>query len=144
MTMSVNEKMLAEAIASMFGDMASLGISPTKNDDVSHLSQFKYEDINELFASKITKLVHFEPICAAFRKVHSYKYIDDPLFSVAFEHNLKSMAVPANEMAASQKAWLKMVEELMDEIGDERSAGFHPDLDEIQKVSKPPQAGEEK
>ena len=139
--MNANERLLTEAIKTYLQQKPYLGV-PEPSDDFNLRSennaQHLHEHITDAFAVKASDLVHFEGVCRAFNKIHSYKYVTDPNFKVAFLQEMTTTGVPGVEQ---QKA-LKFVDSVIKEAGDgegwcERDAGFHPDLDEIIKVSKP-------
>lgn len=94
--------------------------------------QYLHEHINDLFHVRAAELTHSTAVCAAFQKVHSYKFINDDFFNNALNAEMKSMAVPGVERTKA----LKFVEQIAEEInGDEnwleRDAGFNPNLDEV-------------
>jgi hypothetical protein len=143
--MNQNERLLTEAIQTYLQHKIQLGIpDPPKDlaDADSKSFQHLHEQINDMFEMKTVDLTHHEGICSAFRKVHSYKYVTDPHFYQAMQQEMAAQGIPLSEQQKAAKTVTKVVEEISkEESGNwaEQDAGFHPDLDEIIKVSKPGQ-----
>lgn len=139
--MNSNEKLLTEAIQTYLQHKTKLGIPDPPKDlaDVDSESlQNLHEQINDLFVVKSIDLVHHEGICRAFRKVHNYKYITDPLFSKTMMQEMTSQGIPGGEKAKAIKFLEKVTKEISEEADwQEQDAGYHPQLDEIIAVSKP-------
>lgn len=139
--MNRNEHMLAEAVQTYLQHKVKLGLQdPSKDlaDADSKSLQFLHEQINDLFELKSIDLTLHEGICRAFRKVHNYKYVTDPLFQKAFMQEMDSQGISG----AEQEKAINILENVRKEVGDgdgwrEQDAGYHPELDEIIKVSKP-------
>lgn len=124
------EDQLCNAIQLMLESSVELGVP--KNDQLDHSAQYLHEHIGDLFRTKIADLVHYDPISAAFAKVHGYKMIGDPSFWFAMERELKAMAVPLEE----QTKVASIIENLAKENKDEQSSGYHKELDEILNQNK--------
>lgn len=142
MALNKHEKFLVEAIDTLLSQKAQLGVpDPPKNQQkqVEHSFQYLHEEINNRFAIKATDLVHHDGICAAFAKVHSYKYVTDPTFHEAMERELRAQGIPAEERTKALGFIPDVIEEVKDSTQDwdEKDSGFHPDLNEIMKVSRP-------
>jgi hypothetical protein len=139
--MNSNESLLTEAIQTYLQHKVQLGVPEPPEDlaDADSKSfQHLHEQINDMFEVKSIDFTHHEGICRAFRKVHNYKYITDPLFSVAMMQEMVSQGIPGGEREKAADVLKAIVEEISDEDGwKEQDAGFHPDLDEIITVSKP-------
>jgi predicted unusual protein kinase regulating ubiquinone biosynthesis (AarF/ABC1/UbiB family) len=142
--MNSNEKLLTEAITTYLQHKTQLGVpDPPKEyaDADSKSLQFIQEQINDMFELKAVDFVCFEGVCRAFRKVHNYKYITDPLFEKAMSQEMISQGV----MGSEQEKALNILETIRKDIRDgegwnEQDAGYHPDLKEIIAVSKPGQS----
>jgi hypothetical protein len=141
--MNSNERLLTEAIHTYLQHKTQLGVpDPPKDlaDADSKSFQFLHEQINDLFELKAINLVCFEGVRRAFRKVHNYKYVTDPLFEKAMMQEMASQGVLGTE----QEKALTILEAVKKEISDgegwnEQDSGYHPDLKEIIAVSKPGQ-----
>lgn len=142
MSMSKAEQMLAEAIKNALDDDA-LGLvnrEDTKDED-SHTFTFMHEEVEQQFRLEIMDLVHHDAIAAAFNRIHSYKYLDNPSFNLSFKKDLTAQGVPMEECDKAIDAIAKVQKKL---IGDnnEAASGWNPQLDEIIKVSQPAQFDE--
>jgi hypothetical protein len=142
--MDNNEKLLTEAVQTYLQHKVKLGISDPPKDladaDAKSL-QFLHEQINDLFELKSVDLVCHEGVCRAFRKVHNYKYITDPLFTKALMQEMQSAGV----LGAEQEKVMGILDTIKEEVSDgegwcEQDAGYHPDLKGIIAVSKPGQS----
>lgn len=147
MALNQNEQLLLEAIQSMLSGKAKLGLAvhdkKTSIDDESHTAQYLHENIEQQFHLDTADLIHHQSICAAFNKIHSYKYVTDPKFYEAFRNEMQAMAVPKEELEAAIKSWQKVLNEVKGGAKKnwvERDAGWHPDLEGIIAVSQPEQA----
>lgn len=142
-----NERTLVEAVKSMLDGKPALGLpdpDPDSFDDNNpELRGFEYlhGQINEMFRLKAAELTHFEGVCAAFSKVHNYKYLDDNTFSEAMDKEMVSQGIPRDERTQAIEFLPKIIEELKEESTEwaERDFGFHPNLDELREVSQPQQ-----
>jgi hypothetical protein len=142
--MNSNERLLTEAIQTYLQHKVKLGIPDPPKDladmDAKSL-QYLQEQINDLFELKSIDLVCHEGVCRAFRKVHNYKYITDPLFEKAMMQEMCTQGICGVER---EKA-IGILETIKEEVGDgdgwcEQDAGYHPDLEGIIAVSKPGQS----
>lgn len=143
--MKPQESLIVEAVQNLLAQSAKLGI-PDDPEDIEtecHALQYLHEAVNELFASKVADLVHFEGIRAAFRKIHSYKYVDDPTLPKALDGEMASQGIPKEEREKVLEVVPKLLEDLKkDGTIAERDAGWNSHLDEVIKVSQPELYGE--
>jgi hypothetical protein len=146
MTLNKHEKLLVEAINSMLQQDAKLGlgIHDTEHSEAGTAErgyEYLHGQIDEMFALRAAELVHAEGVCQAFRKVHNYKYVDDPSFGTAMEKEMVAQAIPKEDRTKALDFVPKIIEELETERSEwcEKDFGFHPDLDEIKEASKPEQ-----
>jgi len=142
--MNKNEKLIAEAIESMLQQDAKLGLSihDTKEIDSAERGyEYLHGQISEMFDLKAAELIHAESVCQAFRKVHNYKYLDDPAFITAMQKEMVAQAVPAEERKKALDFIPKIIKELKSEQKEwaEKDSGFNPNLKEIREASKPEQ-----
>lgn len=144
MPLSKNEKLLVEAVDSMLQQDAKLGLVIHDKDHQATGSaergyEYLHNQIDDMFALRAAELTHAEGINQAFRKVHNYKYLDDPTFPTAMEKELVAQAVPAEERSAATSFISNIIEELKEEQQEwaEKDAGFNPNLNEIIDVSRP-------
>lgn len=140
------EKLVLEAIDSMLQQDAKLGLSIHDKDlEDTGTAERGYEylhgQIDDMFQVKAAELMHAESVCQAFRKVHNYKYIDDPTFETAMEKEMVAQAVPAEERKKATGFVPKIIKELKTERAEwaEKDFGFNPKLDEIREASRPEQ-----
>lgn len=147
MPLNKKEKLIAEAVDNMLQQEVKLGLSFHDNDDdQEYLSaergyEYLHNQIDEMFALKAAEMVHTDGICQAFRKVHSYKYLDDPSFETAMQKEMVAQGIPKEERS-KVVSWIpKIIEELKEEQSEwaEKDYGFHPNLDEIIETSQPEQ-----
>lgn len=136
MALKKTESILLEAISGYMKERTLLGLDKTEPTEVSHTSQFRWESLKDEFALKIADSKFFESITSAFNAVHSYKYIDHPTFCIAFTAELKSRAVPADEIDKACKAVESLVNGLTADKPSERDAGWNPNLAEIAKMTR--------
>jgi len=103
--------------------------------------EYLHGQIDDMFALKAAELVHAESVCQAFKKVHNYKYLDDPSFEVAMKKEMVAQAVPAEERNKALNFLPKIIKEVASEQKEwaEKDFGFNPDLKEIREASKPEQ-----
>lgn len=105
-------------------------------------TQFQWEEINDKFALKVKDSNYFESLTTAFRKVHSYKWIQGSTdfhmssFLEAFESELRTHGIPKTDIEIGVKA----IKELQKEYGDgvksnEQDTGTVPNLDEVRKTT---------
>jgi hypothetical protein len=147
MSLTKTEQLLVESVKSLLNSKMSFGVpknDPKATDDNNYRLrgvEFLHEQINEMFQLKAAELTHHTGICAAFSKVHSYKYIEDETFSEAMGKELTAQGIPKDERTKALEFIPTILKELKKEIGEwgEADFGFHPDLDEIQKISQPNQ-----
>lgn len=143
MGLSSVEQLLIEELKSLLDGKVDLGLSVHKKDnilDTSNAFQLLHENINQQFHLDTTDLPHHDGICAAFTKVHSYKYLDDPKFIEDLRKEFTGQAIPAEEMTAA----LAIVEKIRNKIASgknkefqEKDAGWHPELDEVLAAAQP-------
>jgi hypothetical protein len=134
--MTPAENVLVEEINKMF-DRKSLGLGaePDGINDPSGMGvQYLHAQIDELFESRITALVHFDSIRSAFRKIHEYCHLTNQGFCRAFDRDMTSRGVPPTERAEACKLIPSIIKELASE---EQDYGFNKSLDEIVDVSQP-------
>jgi hypothetical protein len=131
--MKKEEKAICEAIDTYFQEPAELGLSAHKHEEDAHVFQHMHEEINQLFNLKAVDMTHHDGICSAFRKVHNYKYLDDPTFREAMRKELSAQAVPAEERERALDLIPKIIEEMREEdkAWAEKDAGWNPNLKEI-------------
>lgn len=142
--MNRNERLLTEAVQTYLQHKTQLGIpDPPKDlaDADSKSLQYLQEQINDLFELKSVDFVCHEGVCRAFRKVHNYKYITDPLFEKAMKQEMATQGVCGIE----QEKAINILEDIRKEVSEgdgwnEQDAGYHPDLKDIIAVSKPGQS----
>lgn len=143
MALNKNEKNLVSGIKAMLLEDTNLGLTtpPDANSKTERSLAYLHEQIDDMFQVKAAEFLHAESVCRAFRKVHSYKYLDDPTFTLAMEREMLSEAVPAVERTKALDSVHNIIAELTEEQNAwaERDAGFNPALDEIRKISKPKQ-----
>lgn len=140
------ERTLAEAIDTMLQHDAKLGLKIHDADDkrlgeAERGYEYLHGQIDEMFALKAAELVHAESVCQAFRKVHNYKYLDDPSFKTAMEKEMVAQAVPAEERTQALEFVPSIISELKADQAEwaEKDFGFNPKLDEIKEASQPEQ-----
>lgn len=133
MAMKKQEKLLLEALGGLLSQRAELGLSSHDDEESSHYSQARWETINSAFKLKISDLIHYDSVSSAFKQTHDYKYIDSPTFKVAFESELKSRAVPTNEVERALSALDSIVESMGNET--EKDAGWNPNMKDIVDVT---------
>ncbi len=145
MALNKDEKLLAEAIDSMLQQDAMLGLS-IHTDEHEEMGttergyEYLHNQIDEMFALKAAELTHADGVNQAFKKVHNYKYLDDPSFKTAMLKEMVAQAVPAEERDKALGFIPTIISELKAEQSEwaEKDA-FNPNLDEIMEVSQPEQ-----
>ncbi len=135
MALSKHETSLLEAVAGYLRERAVLGL-PKAPEETSHTSQFRWESLKDAFALKVAESAFYESVTSAFHAVHSYKYIDHPTFKLALSAELKSRAVPTEEINKALKAVDALVEGLSAKNPSERDAGWNPQIDEIADMTR--------
>lgn len=109
-------KLLVEAVRGYLHDDSALGLgSHEDKEENSHTMWFQWENIDDEFAMKVAGSAFYESMTSAFYAVHSYKYLNDPTFGQSLLSELKSRAVPAQEMQMA----FKSIEEIIKENGGE-------------------------
>ena len=96
-----------------------------------HNTQFQYEDINRDFALKIKNAEFFDTLNAAFYKIHSYKWLEDPTFEEAIIPELKSQGVPNEEIDMALDAISSLRKEYLKNNSNESASGWAPNLDDV-------------
>ena len=146
MSLKKKEKLVLEAIDSMLQQDAKLGLSihddeHEKTGSAERGYEYLHGQIDEMFAVKAAELVHVDGICQAFKKVHNYKYLDDPTFRTAMEKEMIAQGIPKEERSKALEFVPKIISELKEEQSEwaEKESGFNPALDEIREVSSPEQ-----
>jgi len=140
MALRKHETTVCEAIDTMLRHKVALGLQDLPKDakeEEEHSFQFLHEQINEMFAIKAAGLTHHDGICAAFHKVHNYKFITDPTFRRSVDEEMKSQGIPAAECEQVLDYIPAIISEIKKDDWCERDFGFNPNLGEIIKVSKP-------
>ena len=145
MPLNPDEQLLVEAFETMLTTGDGLGLSQHESElerlgEEERGSQYLHGQIDEIFHHKTANFVHHDGVCAAFGKVHSYKYIDDPTFEAAMHKELTAQGIPAEER---EKA-LELVPAIIEQLRGERAAWSEADagwgnLEEIKRVSQPEQ-----
>lgn len=143
--MTPKESLLATAIHNLFmDDPKILGIAkgkPPIHDDTNQMPH-QYEYLSNLFKLKIMESLgdtpYFESISSAFYDIHSYRFIDDPKFSESLITKLKSMGIPQNAIKVATDKVQEIVKEMKNgnKEWDERSAGWHKNLEGVKKTSQ--------
>ena len=157
-TMLRHDFTILESIDTMVRDGDKLGLAFHKDvEETSHMAQFLHEEIQELFELKNLDSKFHDSLTSAFRKVHGYKYIDDPSFVEAFHKELIAQGVPGEERSKAVGTIPVIIKELsgskpeevepqygktMPKQGadwSEKDAGVNTKMDEIRKASQPEQ-----
>lgn len=137
MSLSDKEKMLLEAFRNALDDKA-LGFLPKdkQTKETSHYLNFKYEDINDMMYIKINTSPFADAVMAAFKNTHSYKYVTDPTFVMAFTKNMKAMGIPGTDQEKGVDSVIAIVKSLhKDGYKAEADYGWNPHMDEIVDVT---------
>jgi len=146
MTLKQNEQLVLEAVQSMLQQDAKLGLS-IHNDDHKSTGpsergyEYLHNQIDEMFHLKAAEFTYSEGVCAAFTKVHSYKWIDDPSFTTAMKKEMTAQGIPKEEREKALAIVPKIMEEIEIEQNEwtEKDAGFNPNMREIRETSQPEQ-----
>jgi hypothetical protein len=146
MPLNEDEKLLVEAIESMLQQDSGLGLSAHAEElggtgSIERGYEYLHNQIDEMFSLKAAELTHSDGASQAFKKTHSYKYIDDPTFKTAMEKEMVAQAIPAAEREKVHGFLKDILDEIREDFGNvaEKDFGFHPDLEEIMSVSQPEQ-----
>lgn len=140
MALNENEALLLEAIGSMLQQDAKLGLSI--HDEKAGIAERGYEylhgQIDEMFALKAAELTHADGVCQAFKKTHSYKYLDDPTFQTAMAKEMVAQGIPESDRGKALGFIPSIINELKKEQAEwsEKDSGFNPVLDEIKEASQ--------
>lgn len=134
--MDQTERLFLEAVGNLFKNKASrLGIV-SGGEEHAHTLQYHRESVEDMFALKIVDSAFHEDICGAFRDIHSYKYLDDPTFSIALTKRLTARGIPTKDI----KKAVDFVEEIKKDLGkdtyQEKEAGWHPEIAEIADMTR--------
>lgn len=139
MSMNRNERALLESFQAMLSS-EDLGLTQHAADHkrsgkLERGLEYLHNHIDEAFRLKASGLTHYTGVCAAFSKVHNYKYIDDPEFWTAMQRELRAQAVPQLEQDEAHSAVNAMIEELKKfDVAKEADFGFSPDLEDVMSV----------
>ena len=142
MALRPEERLVLEAVQNFLQQDAELGLANHDEEEFKDERGYEYlhNHVDELFHLKAAGSPYFNDITAAFNKVHSYKYVDDPTFETAFKKELVAMGVPADDTKKSMDYIKSVVDELKASQADwAEKDSFHPDMDEIVKVTQPEQ-----
>jgi hypothetical protein len=143
MPLNQDEVLLVEAFETMLSSGDGLGLN-SHQPELEELGErergleYLHNQIDEMFHHKTADLSHHDGICAAFSKVHSYKYIDDPTFEAAMNKELTAQGIPADQRERALNLVPAIIEELRGEKAAwaEKDAGL-VDMDEIREASFP-------
>lgn len=143
MPLSPQEQLLAEAFETMLSSGDGLGLAHHESElermgEEERGFEYMHGQIDEMFHLKAAQLTHHDGICAAFAKVHSYKYIDDPTFEAAMHKEMTAQAIPAEERDKALELVPAMIEQLRSEKKNwnEQDAGWSPKLDDIAATNR--------
>jgi hypothetical protein len=148
MALNEHETLLLEALNAMLsGPELGLAFHTDKNTygdgSEKRNAQFEHENIDAEFRMKANaeNFRCYDGICAAFTKIHSYKYLNDTTFNEAFKKEMTAMAVNRDEMAKALDIVDDIVKDRTDGADDwaEKDYGLNPNLDAIKEVSQPEQ-----
>jgi hypothetical protein len=129
------EKTLVEAIGNIFkNNESTLGIVPHK--EISHGFEFQWNGIEDMFAIKTAKSTFHEELTSAFRDIHSYKYLDDPTFTIALKKRLTARGIPTEEVNNAILYCKEIIETIQKEDFQEKQSGWHPNIDEIADMTR--------
>ena len=133
-------KLLLEAVRGYLSSQdAKLGLSVHDDtEETSHYQWFQWENIDDRFAQKAVESPFYENLTSAFYAVHSYKYLDDPTFSVSLDAELKSEGISKSDREQALKYVQEIIEELQTEESGwgERDAGWNPAMNEIADMTR--------
>ena len=128
MALSKNERAILEAVGNLLQQDAKLGLAIHKDKEVSHLSQFRWEGIDDLFTLKASNSPFKDSLTSAFYAVHSHKYIDHPTFKLSLEKELTARGVPTVAREAAMKYVDAIIEDLSEKEPSEHDAGWNSDM----------------
>ncbi len=141
-----DELTLLEGIKTMLQHDVQLGLKMHNKQDqklgqTERGFEYLHNQIDEMFALKAAELNHANSVCQAFKKVHNYKYLDDPTFPTAMEKEMVAQAVPAEERDKAIAFVPSIIKELKEDQAEwaEKDFGFNPKMDEIIDASQPEQ-----
>lgn len=145
MSLNSDEQLVLEAITNFLQQDAKLGLA--NHDEEEHAIERGYEylhnHIDELFNLKAAESTFFNELTAAFNKVHSYKYLDDPTFLTAYEKEMVARGIPADERHKASTFITDIMNDLRNGESDwAEKDHFHPDMEEIVDVTQPNQDNE--
>jgi hypothetical protein len=119
------EKAIVESISNFLRDKATLGLPGKKEtEEVENVAQARVEGLYETFALKFVDSPFYESVTRAFRKIHSYKYLDHPTFKLSMESEMKCTGVPTETIAKALSTVDSLVEEFNKNTG-ERDSGWN-------------------
>jgi hypothetical protein len=132
-----SERSLVEAISNFLRDKANLGLPGDRDtEEVESVAQARVEGLYEAFALKFVDSPFYESVTRAFRKIHSYKYLDHPTFKLSLESEMKSTGVPTTEISKALSTVDALVEGFSKEPG-ERDAGWNLDrLEDLMDMTR--------
>lgn len=137
MSLSELEQNLFESMSNMLESNAKLGLAYTEEDEEdANTLNFMHETIKQEMHLKTAGMDHADSINSAFSRVHSFRHINNRRFPIAFNSEMKSMAVPEKD----RKKALELVEEIVNgldlEDTEEQDHGYHK-VDELKKATQP-------
>lgn len=131
------EKAISEAIKNMLEGKVKLGIvGELEVPDQSHTAQQQIEGLYEAFALDFVDSPFYDSVTGAFRKIHSYKYVNHPTFKPSLEGELKSMGVPMEEIKKALDKIDTLVEGQGADNPNERDAGWNTNLGDILDMTR--------
>lgn len=143
MPLNEEESSLLEAFKTMLTTEDGLGLSNHSSKlkilgDTERGLEYLHNQIDQLFHQKSAELSHHTGICAAFTKIHSYKYLDDPTFEAAMAKEMMAQGIPIEEREAALEIIPKIIDELSveNERWSEQNAGW-VDVKAMEDVSDP-------
>lgn len=132
MALNKKEALILEALKNALG-AKDLGLNTGK--ETSHFQQFKFEDIQNMMFLKVNDSPFANAIMAAFRKVHSYKYIQEPSFGEAFQKELKAMSIPMKEQRKALNSAHQVMTEMSKDEDAEQDFGWNPNMKDLVDVT---------
>jgi len=131
------EPLLVEAIKNLFQNKASnLGIAKTDRQETSHLFEWQWNLIQEMFSLKCIDSPFYNSLTSAFYDIHTYKHLDDPTFSLSLDRHLSAIGVPLEERQKATKAISEVIKELGGEKFEEKAVGWNPQMKEIEDITR--------
>lgn len=131
MALNKSEKAILEAVGNLLNQDAKLGLTIHNDKEISHLSQFRWEGIDDLFTLKASNSPYKDSLTSAFYAVHSHKYIDHPTFKLSLEKELTARGVPTVAREAAMKFVDAIIEDLSAKNPSEHDAGWNPHMKDI-------------